>query len=332
MPILKISQHEVDVDITAELDRYDWTRPRWSSDKLIAGSPFRPDSTPSFFVRLDGEYAGAWADSGAIDDEYTSGGFVKLLAFLRGEYYEDTVDYLLDTYGALYVNKPGEEIRLPSISLREPVRYIAPDGSTLTQAVSPYLTLRNISEAAQRRYSVGYGANYAGFTAMPWYTPDGRLANVKYRSTRGKTFFYERGATPIHRLVYGLDVVNAERADTAVLCEGEIDVLSWATVDVHAIAVGGSSISNAQMDAVKRSSIRKLALGADNDAAGKRLNAEVERKLGGHVALYAVNYGEHNDANDVLKTEGPEALRQLSNFTKSELRENCLQLRKYTVK
>lgn len=332
MPILKIGPHEVDVDITAELERYDWTRPRWTSDKLIAGSPFRPDSTPSFFVRLDGEYAGAWADSGATDDEHKSGGFVKLLAYLRGEYYEDTVAYLLEEYGALYVNEPGELIRLPSISLRKPERYIAPDGSTLTQAVSPYLTMRGISKSAQRRHNVGYGANYVGFTAMPWYTPDGRLANVKYRSTGGKTFFYEKGATPIHRLVYGLDVVNAERAQEAVLCEGEIDVLSWATAGILAIAVGGSSISNAQADAIKRSSIRRLALGADNDGAGRRLNAEVERKLGGHISLYEVDYGDYNDANDVLLAAGETKLSELSNFTVSKLRDNRLQLRNITIK
>jgi len=191
--------------------------------------------------------------------------------------------------------------------------------------------MRDISKEAQRQFSVGYGANYIGFTAMPWYTPDGRLANVKYRSTRGKTFFYEKGATPIRRLVYGLNVVNANRSEMVVLCEGEIDAMSWASAGVPAVACGGSSISAEQIDAIKRSSIRKLLLGGDNDAAGQRLNAEVGRRLAGFVEIYYVDYGDCNDANDVLKAHGTDGLRQLSNFTVTKLRDNGLHFRNLPV-
>jgi len=330
MPIIKIREHEVDVDITAELEAFDWGyNARWSADKLIASSPFRMDSSPSFFVSLTGEYAGSWADSGAISDEFVSGGFVKLLAFLRLEGTDETADYLLSEYGRLYTD--AEDIRLPALNIRQPDRYKAPDGQLLTQAVSPYLTMRDISKEAQRSFNVGYGANYIGFTAMPWYTTDGRLANVKYRSTRGKTFFYEKGATPIRRLVYGLNVVNANRSDTAVLCEGEIDAMSWATAGMPAVACGGSSISAEQIDAIKRSSIRKLLLGGDNDPAGQRLNAEVKRRLSGFVEVYDVDYGRYNDANDVLKAEGTDGLRQLSNFTVSQLRDNSILFRNLPV-
>lgn len=330
MPIIKIREHEVDVDITAELQAYDWGyNARWSTDKLIAASPFRHDSTPSFYVNLSGDYAGVFGDSGAVDDEYVSGGFVKLLAYLRGEGTDETADYLLGEYGRLYTD--AEDIRLPALNIRQPDRYKAPDGQLLTQAVSPYLTMRDISKEAQRQYNVGYGANYIGFTAMPWYTPDGRLANVKYRSTRGKTFFYEKGATPIRRLVYGLSVVNANRSEMAVLCEGEIDAMSWATAGIPAVACGGSSISAEQIDAIKRSSIRKLLLGGDNDAAGQRLNAEVGRRLAGFVEIYYVDYESCNDANDVLKAHGTVGLRQLSNFTVTKLRDNGLHFRNLPV-
>lgn len=330
MPIIKIREHEVDVDITAELQAYDWGHnARWSADKLIASSPFRYDSSPSFFVNLTGDYAGVFGDSGAVDDEYVSGGFVKLLAYLRGEGTDETADYLLSEYGRLYTDT--EDIRLPALNIRQPDRYKAPDGQLLTQAVSPYLMMRDISKEAQRAFNVGYGANYIGFTAMPWYTPDGRLANVKYRSTRGKTFFYEKGATPIRRLVYGLNVVNANRSDTAVLCEGEIDALSWASAGIPAVACGGSSISAEQIDAIKRSSIRKLLLGGDNDAAGQRMNVEVERRLAGFVEIYYVDYGDCNDANDVLKAHGTDGLRQLSNFTVTKLRDNGLHFRNLPV-
>ena len=114
MPVISVRNYEVDVDIKSELEVYDWGyNARWSADKLIAASPFRHDSTPSFFVNLDGDYAGAWADSGAHDDNYTSGGFAKLLAYLRSESIEETERYLLEQYGRLYVD--ADDIRLPEL-------------------------------------------------------------------------------------------------------------------------------------------------------------------------------------------------------------------------
>lgn len=330
MAVLTIRGHEVDADITSELEVYDWGyNARWTADKLISASPFRHDNTPSFFVRLDGEYAGAWADSGAVDDEYQSGHFTKLLAYLRSESIEETERYLLEQYGRLYTD--ANDIRLPELRTKRRVKYrqLAPDN--VTQAISPYLTTRGISADTQRRYGVGYNADLPGYTAIPWYTPDGRLANVKYRSTRGKTFFYEKGAQPIRQLVYGLHVVNSDRADTAVLVEGEIDAMSWRTASIPAIAFGGSSISREQIDAIKRSSIRRLLVGGDNDPAGQRLNAEVKRLLSGKIELFDVDYGAQNDSNDYLKAHGVAGLERLSNFTVSKLSENGIQLRKNIV-
>ncbi len=330
MPIIKIRNHEVDVDIESELAEYDWGyNAKWTHDKLIAASPFRDDSTPSFFVNLDGEYAGTFGDSGAYDDKYKSGNFTKLLAYLRAESHEETERYLLDSYGILY--EDAEDIRLPEIRLIQRSPTVEIPSETVTEAISPYLTRRGISTDVQRMYRVGYNEAHKGFTAIPWYTTDGRLANVKYRSTSDKRFFYEKGATPIRTLVYGLDVVNARREDTAVICEGEIDVMTWRTAGIAAIGIGGSSISDEQIDAIKRSSIKRLGLGGDNDAAGQSLNEQVRRELEGYVELYSIDYESLNDANEVLKTHGIEGLQKLVNFTVSKLRDNYLQICNITV-
>ena len=329
MPIIRIGPYEIDLNISQELAEYDWGyNARWSADKLIAASPFRYDSTPSFFVNLE---TGGWADSGAVDDDYVKGGFVKLLAYLRGETPEETADYLLAEYGRLYTIEEGEDIRLPELRVRQRVKYRSLTPDCVAQATSPYLLTRGISAEAQQQFGIGYSVELPGYTAMPWHSPEGRLANVKYRSTRGKTFFYEKGAQPIRTLVYGLDIINRTRADTAVLCEGEIDAMSWATAGVPAIACGGSSISPEQIDAIKRSSIRRMLGGGDNDPAGQRLNKEIKRRLNGFVEIYDVDYKDCNDANDVLKTHGVEVLQRLSNITVSKLCNNVLQFRNLPV-
>ncbi|MBS4195380.1 toprim domain-containing protein [Lederbergia citri] len=304
MPDIKIRVQTVDIDIEGELREYDWTRPRWTSDKLLAASPFRYDSHPSFFVNLEGEYAGTWGDSGYYDEDWASGNFVKLLAFLRQETYEEAEEYLLSTYG--YPVGETLKLRLPTIRLPEPFEPL-PE-SIVTTAYSRYLASRGISEETQAMYGIGYGRQ-KGFTALPWRLPDGQLANVMYRATRGKVFFYEKGGMPRRKLLYGIDVVHRVSARTVALAEAPIDALSWTEAsngEIIGIAAGGVTLSDEQADLIKRSSIEELILAGDNDKAGEKFNVEVFRKLNGHARLKQANYGVYKDMNEFLLKNGGE--------------------------
>lgn len=301
MPNIKIRGQTVDVDIESELREFDWGyRARWTPDKLIAASPFRYDQTPSFFCNLDGPYAGTWKDSGAYDVEGESGGFVKLLAFLRNESYEETEDYLLAAYGY----RPDGTLKMPKLNLRLPKPFRALPETTIDQAVSPYLSRRGISAEVQCMVGVGKGA-YRGFTAIPWRMPDGRLANVKYRATRGKAFFYHRGGYPIRHLVWGSDIVYSQRVRIAVLCEAEIDAMSWWTVGQPAVAIGGVAFTEEQADILRRSPLEEIWLGGDNDKAGQKFNEQAERMLHGYVRLRAIEWPDGvKDANESLAKNG----------------------------
>src|SRR5690625_2795180 len=199
VPILRINGKQVDVNVESELRNYSWERERWTSDKLIACSPFRDDNAPSFFVNIDGEYAGTFGDSGAYDSEYERGSFVKLLGYLRGTSEYEASEYLIEEYGVLYEISEDENvpIRIVAPKLKETRKDIALV-STVTPAVSPYLITRGIDGETQERYGIGHNPSNKRYTAIPWYYIDtGEIANVKYRSTRGKRFFYEPDAQPI---------------------------------------------------------------------------------------------------------------------------------------
>lgn len=300
MTILNINGHSVQVDIAAELSEYNFDNARWNADKLIASSPFRDDRAPSFFVNLSGEYAGTFADSGALDYDHARGGFVKLIGLLRGTSYEEAGDYLIEKYGTLYAIKPDEPIRIakPKIARKEVVKPI--ENNPIIEATSPYLITRGIGADVQALYGVGYDEGVRGHTAIPWRTPTGSLANILYRSTRGKMFHYYEGGAPIKRLLFGMDIVE----ETAVIVEGVIDAMSWEMAGISAIAVGGAHISREQIDLIKRSRIRRLYLGGDNDEQGRKLNRQVAGALRGYVELYTVDYGTEKDANDVLLRKG----------------------------
>jgi DNA primase len=298
MAKIKIRGRWVDVDIRAELERFSWQNARWTDTKLIAASPFRYDRKPSFFVNLDGMHAGTWGDSGAYDSEWRSGNFVKLLAFLRNETYEETEEYLLAEYTTDW---DYDKLTLKPPTLRlEGSRYLnIAKLDEFQREQSDYLTRRGISAEVQRLMRTGYDAKKHAIV-IPWFDGNGRLCNIKYRSVYGKTFWYERGAIPIRRLVYGIDVIFAKKVREAAICEAEIDAMSWWTIGIPAIAVGGVTFTDEQADIIKRSPIERLILSADNDKAGEKLTEQVAKKLGKYIELYKVDFGRYKDANEAL--------------------------------
>ncbi|WP_339225929.1 toprim domain-containing protein [Bacillus sp. FSL P4-0290] len=311
MPTLILNGRHVDVDIRYELEQFEWTRPTWTEDRLLAASPFRDDRTPSFYVYLEdtaSAKAGYWGDSGAYDAEFARGGFVKLFAFLRAETEDETVDYLLETYaptardGRLTLRLP----KLKAVSKPEPL----PESLLVDVQAGPndYLTGRGISAEVQREAGVGLVGNAV---AIPWRLPNGRLANVKYRSTRGKAFWYVKGGWPIRDLVYGMDRVYAQRLRHAVICEAEIDAMAWRSVGVPAIGTGGSAFNLKKADIITQSPIEYLTVVTDNDKAGDKLRAAIERYLNGKVRLAHGYITEVKDANELLVKRGAEALRNV---------------------
>jgi 5S rRNA maturation endonuclease (ribonuclease M5) len=294
MPFIKVNDKILDVDIRRELEQYTWHRAKWSSDKLIAASPFRYDQTPSFFVGLD---TGGWADSGAVDPIYASGSFVKLLSFLRSETYEETVDYLQ----AMYATEYNETMQISLRHLRLQHRRKPLDMALLRRYMyrHPYLAKRGISEDVQRMMRVGYCRTSKAVT-IPWFTADGKLGNIKFRKVGEKTFWYQRGGLPIRNLVYGMEVIYRNQITDAVIVEGEIDAMYLMTAGIPAIAIGGSNFTDVQAEAIVKSPIESLTVIGDNDSAGDRVKECIFDKLRGHVELKESSLPkEYNDVNDV---------------------------------
>jgi DNA primase len=314
MSIIKIRSQPLDIDIQTELENFNWTRPRWTSEKLECCSPFRFDGNPSFFVSLE---HGGWKDAGAYDSEWSSGNFAKLLAFLRNETYEEAEEYLVYKYGK--ANGCELALVLPKLTLPQQKMYL-PDMFMSRYSASnqsDYLMRRGITEKVQRFMGTGYDSKNRT-VVIPWYSTNGKLANVKYRKTLGKVFYYYRnedgrGAVPIRNLIYGLNNVYRMRATTAVVTEAEIDAMSVMSsgAKLLGIALGGANFTDYQRDLLIRSPIRRLIVLGDNDKAGGKLRDQVVEKMRGHCELAVANIDTCKDANEVLTKEGPECLREI---------------------
>lgn len=283
------------INIRSELEQYVWESATWTDDKLIARSPFRGgDRTPSFYVWLSDNLrfnatAGMWGDPGAEDNEWRSGGFVKLLAFLRNEDEESTREYLRYTYEQEPDYDEPITLNIPKLTLQERVK---PLDSRILDGYkfrSPYLGRRGISEAVQRLCRVGYDRDRHAVT-IPWFLPDGRLANILYRRTDSKIFWYHRGGMPIRSLLYGIDIVYSRKLERAAIVEAPIDAMYIMTAGFPAIAIGGASFNADKRDLIVRSPLEEVIVFADNDAAGAKWKAQVCEMLSKYVTVKVAEY------------------------------------------
>jgi DNA primase len=142
---------------------------------------------------------------------------------------------------------------------------------------------------------------------IPWNLTGERVANVKFRTVYGKTFWYIKGGRPIRELVYGIEKAEP----VAIICEAEVDAMSWMVAGYSAVAVGGASFNRWKRDLLLRSPIEELIIATDNDKAGGKLRREIEAAMKGHMRVrQAYVRTDCKDANEALVKYGAESLRE----------------------
>jgi DNA primase len=310
---LTLNGRRVPVDIERELREYEWNRAVWHADKLQAVSPFRYDKSPSFYVYLTDTLtarAGDWGDSGGEGD-YARGGFVKLLAFLRNEDEESTREYLLAEYSAdsTIVNE-NYTLEVPELAIAERRRPL--DKRILSEYAwrHPYLESRGIPEDIQRLYGVGYDRRRKAI-ALPWFSTNGDLQNVKYRRIDTKMFWYAPNARPIRELIYGIHIAYERKIKRAAIVEAEVDAQTIAAAGTFAIATGGSAFNTVKRDIILRSPIEELVIMADHDAAGQKLKRQIIESFRGKITVKVAGFPKRwKDPNEMAGAAGLQAVAE----------------------
>jgi twinkle protein len=175
---------------------------------------------------------------------------------------------------------------------------------------------RGISEATLVAMKVGEGEEYIPQTkcnrncVMFNYYRDNELINTKFRDG-AKNFKFISGA---ELLPYNLDSCKGQ--DTVVVCEGEIDAMSWHEAGITSVVSvpNGANLktnNTSWLDDCYDSHFegkQRIILAIDNDKAGLVLRAELVRRFGAE-RCYTVDYGEGcKDSNEVLVRRGRIAL------------------------
>jgi twinkle protein len=147
------------------------------------------------------------------------------------------------------------------------------------------------------------------------YLRDEKLVNVKFRDAK-KNFKLVKGAELI---LYNVD--SLLESDEAIICEGEMDCLSFHEAGLyHTVSVpNGASKGNQKLDYLDNcwkyfEGKKKIILATDKDEAGIALREELARRLG-KERCYIFQYPEEcKDANEVLVKGGAKFLKECIDF------------------
>lgn len=302
--MIKVRGVDLPVNIQAEIEHYDWKEPNWKDDRLICCSPFRDEETPSFAVNLEN---GTWIDSGG-DGEFRKGNFIKLLAWIRQETYEETEGFLFQVY-----SPDTSDISKLSLDFddwlteEKELKFFTKEDMKPFLFKHPYLERRGIPYNVQRAFGIGYDPNTKS-VVIPWHDKHGRIVSWKQRAVHSKAFWYVKGGQLIRNHLYGIYWVVKRGYKKIWIVESEIDALTLWAQGIPAVAIGTSYLSKAKRDLLLSCGIEEIVIATDNDKQGRKARQSIIDGLQGIVHLYEfdwtnVPYKDINDARDIIRED-----------------------------
>jgi twinkle protein len=188
----------------------------------------------------------------------------------------------------------------------EKINYIVPEWKNIT----------NLSDKAVKWFT-GRMISQKTLVKMKVYTDNEYFPQLKKESESIQFPFFKgekliniksRGANKSFKLTSGAELIwynfNAiVDAKEIIICEGEIDVLSWIEIGVDNV-ISVPNGANNRFDYIDTSidlfdDIEKIYLATDNDAPGLQLREELIRRFGAD-RCFLINFKQYKDSNAYL--------------------------------
>jgi len=250
----------------------------------------------SLKVHLTGSHAGRWKDWSNDDDK---GDLIDLWRSSKGISLPDAIKEIKEYLGIRDSQTIVNDKRWSKPSANG-VATLAPEGA----AIKYLREQRLLDPAIINRFEIkGDPKNKA--IVFPCYSPSGELINRSYRTLDAeKKVWQDKGCAPC---LFGWNALDesAYQKRTILLCEGQIDCMTWAQWGIPALSIpNGSGRSWIEYEWDNLAAFDHIYLAFDGDEAGQKNLQETIQRLGKHRCLL-VSIPE-KDANDALKAgRGP---------------------------
>jgi len=186
--------------------------------------------------------------------------------------------------------------------------------SALTIKGKKYLNKRGITDKVIENNKIL--SNNEGKNIVFPYFVNNEIVNYKTRGIVDKYFTQSKDAEPV---IYNYD--QCKNSESIVICEGEIDSLSWevAGIPFHtSVNMGAPNVNDKSIDKKLEcitncynvfEQAKVIYIATDEDDNGRNLQKELVRRFGAEKCLL-VDLKPFKDANEVLLQEGIESLRE----------------------
>jgi twinkle protein len=200
-------------------------------------------------------------------------------------------------------------VQRAKIEKKEYVRPVWDNNTDLSDKAVKWFEGRGISQFTLRQMKVTSGKDWMPDlneveTIRFNYFRNGELVNIKYRGPKKSFKIFKDGEL----IFYNIDSIKNE--ETAIICEGEIDALSYYEVGFHNVLSVPNGAKNFQFldncfeDLEK---LTKVYIAVDQDEPGQILKNELIRRIGAERCLI-VDFKDKKDANEYLCTYGKDEL------------------------
>lgn len=249
----------------------------------------------SLKVHLTGEKAGVWADFAGN----AKGDLLDLIAEVKKIPLSEAIK---EAKGWLGISDPISCVPRKSYAKPQP-KNVKKDPPAESPVVSYLTKERKLSLDILRKFKISE-SNNGSEIAFPSFSPTGDLVNVKYigvkRDERGKKFVrQEKGCAPS---LFGWHAIPQDCREV-VICEGQIDAMTWAQMGFSALSVpdGVASDEWIDFDWDNIQQFDSIYLAYDNDEPGQKAITKVATRLG-LARCFAVRVGDWKDANEALQS------------------------------
>lgn len=193
-----------------------------------------------------------------------------------------------------------------------------PEQTSVSQAVE-YLATRGISEEIARKHTISGEWSFGDGRrlAIGWqYLMGEDVVAIKWRSADKDKKFSQHGVCD---MFWNLENVDVEKP--LIVCEGEIDALTWLMVNPDASIVSVPNGAPATVGNNDRKfnylwsardilqEVPQIIFSGDLDAPGDALIEEISRRVG-KGRCYRIDLASYKDANEALCAEGTEWLQE----------------------
>lgn len=247
----------------------------------------------SLKVNLDGAHPGKWRDWA---NQEHHGDLLDLWRIRRGvspgEAIRQTKEWLgiSDPKAAqqkTYAKAPEKPYKAPS-----------PEGRVVTW----FKEKRGIPANVLDSYRVTLKLDEPKMIVFPCYSPTGELINRSYRSIpkdgEKKQVFQDKGCAPS---LFGWQALspNVYEQREILLCEGQIDAMTWAVWGFPVLSVpNGSGLTWVDYEWDNLNAFERIYLAFDMDDAGREICRKTVQRLGAHRCFIVEM--PRKDANDCL--------------------------------